>query len=87
MVNRSDYEMAVGSPGKFEGEAPYVPYFWEKMLDGCEDDDDGFVVTFEVTPGDIAIFPELKEGAFIYLAEGDNGFVTEVSEPNYERDF
>ena len=28
------YAATVKRPGKFEGEAVYVPYFWEAFLDG-----------------------------------------------------
>lgn len=39
----------IRSPGKFEGEQVFAPYFWEAYLDGGADEDDGNVLTFSVT--------------------------------------
>lgn len=33
-INVADYEATVSGPGKFEGEAPWVPYFYELVMDG-----------------------------------------------------
>ncbi|HEX8838167.1 MAG TPA: hypothetical protein VF748_14595 [Candidatus Acidoferrum sp.] len=66
------------TPGKFELEALYVPYFWDEYLNGGADEDDGTVLTFYVTDEDRAEFPELAERAVVKLLETDSGFVIEV---------
>lgn len=66
------------SPGKFEGEAIYVPYFWEIFLNGCADRDDGKVLGFDVSPEDKKEFPELKKRRTVKLYQRDDGFVCEV---------
>lgn len=67
----------IRSPGKFEGEAVYVPYFWDVYLDGGADEDDGEVLVFYVSDEDRATFPELQ-GPTVMLRQLDNGFVVEV---------
>lgn len=76
-----DYEVRDGiirSPGQFEGEAVYVPYFWEAYLNGCADRDDGRILGFDVTADDRIIFPELKGRKTVKLYQRDDGFVCEV---------
>jgi hypothetical protein len=68
---------AVSHPGKFEGCAPYVPYFWDLYLSGEYDRDDGRVVGWDVTADDRATFPELKGRRTVRLRETDSGFVVE----------
>jgi hypothetical protein len=65
----------IRSPGKFEGEMLYAPYFWDCYLNGCADDDDGEVLTFIIGPDDVAIFPELSDRKSLRLWECDQGFV------------
>lgn len=67
----------IRSPGKFEGEAVYVPYFWEAYLDGMADRDDGRVLGFDVSSEDKVMFPELKRRRTVKLYERDDGFVCE----------
>lgn len=74
------YEYTVSRPGKFEGEARYVPYFWDIYMEGDADSDDGDVVTFDVCDDDINIFGELKTVKVIGLVETEDGFVVEVSQ-------
>jgi hypothetical protein len=77
----TEYKTAAGriiSPGKFEGEMVYVPYFWEAYLNGCADRDDGRVLGFDVTAEDKAMFPELKGRRTVRLMERDDGFVVQV---------
>jgi hypothetical protein len=75
--------------GKFEGEAIYVPYFWELYLNGMDDsweacisgmddEDDGTIKRFNVSPEDRQEFPELKQRRTIRLIQRDDGFVCEV---------
>lgn len=75
---RCEYDQAVHGPGKFEGEAPYVPYFWEQYLEGNYADDDGETLTFTVTDEDRRLFPELVGKETVELYERDDGFVIEA---------
>lgn len=68
----------ITSPGKFQGERVYVPYFWEKGLEGWADyeaDDDP---VFIVMPEDRGLFPELNGTPAVRLHEDSQGFVREV---------
>jgi len=71
----------IRSPGKFEGECLYVPYFWGIMLDGGaddEDEDEGVpIAIFDVNADDVAQFPELADRETVALWEDDQGFVHE----------
>lgn len=69
-------EGVIESPGKFEGEMIYVPYFWDMGLDGFADSDDGEVFEFAVSDAEREIFPELEGAEMIELYESDSGFVT-----------
>lgn len=68
----------IRSPGKYEGEPVYVPFFWEKALDGWADDQDkdGGVI-FIVMPEERRAWPELGSKRVIGLREDDQGFVRE----------
>ena len=68
----------IKSPGKFEGEMVYIPYFWEVYLDGMADRDDGVIIGFTVTPEDKAKFPELKGKRTVKLYESGDGFICEL---------
>lgn len=71
-------EEAVKGPGKFEGEARYIPYFYDAYLDGLADEDDDDVLVFQVSPEDTALFPELKQRSHVRFYVRDDGFVCEV---------
>ena len=80
MISREYYEERVARPGKFEGCKPWAPFFYDAMLDGCQDrdelDDDGTVVAvFYIGKDDTDIFPELKEFDEVQLWEDENGFI------------
>lgn len=68
----------VKSPGAFEMERRYVPYFWQLFLDDAADRDDGRVIGFDVTKYDKAVFPELKHRQTVKIYQDDQGFVREV---------
>ena len=69
----------ITDPGKFEGEAPYVPYFWSLYLNDFADSDDGHILKFNVTKEDKALFPGLlNRRRVISLYESSDGFVCEV---------
>lgn len=82
-----DYKVKNGtirSPGKFEGERVYVPYFWDCAMNGCADEDDGDILTFIITQEDLDEFPELVEdkyavGENLYLRVRDDGFVIQCA--------
>ncbi len=77
----AEYEVEHGTirtPGKFQGEALYVPYFWDAFLNGCADRDNGQVLGFDVTDDDKKEFPELRKRRTVKLVETDQGFVLEL---------
>lgn len=81
-VTVEECEELVKGPGKFEGCARYVPYFYELMLEGAYDDDDwdtndNVTYWFIVNEEDVAIFPELTLNDRIGIFTDDNGFVKE----------
>lgn len=65
----------IRSPGKFEGEPVYAPYFWSMFLDGMADEDDSRILWFDVQEDDIEQFPELKMYKQVGLWEDEQGFV------------
>lgn len=71
------YEEIVKGPGKFEGEARYVPYYWDVFLQGYADGDDGQTLTFDVTDKDVERFPELSGRKQVQIFERSDGFVCE----------
>lgn len=64
-------------PGKFEGCAPYVAYFWALFMEGCADRDDGSRIGFDLTTEDKALFPELRGRRTVNVCETSDGFVIE----------
>ncbi len=65
--------------GKFEGNAVYVPHFWDIAINGFADNRDGSLYSFDVKDGDRAMFPELNGRRTVKLLEIDvDGFVLEV---------
>ena len=72
----TDERGRIRSPGKFEGEPIYVPYYWEAFLSGFADRDDGSRIGFDITPEDRALFPEIPaKRRTINLYERSDGFV------------
>jgi len=69
------YEELTKQPGKFEGEARYVPYFYDLMLEGTGEQLDDEVISIKITPEDIKIFPELQDYKEVLLTVDNNGFV------------
>lgn len=78
LSSREWYVSEVSRPGKFEGCAPYVPFYWDVYLTGGADRDNGKVLGFDVTADDRALFPELKGRRTVRLVETDQGFIEEV---------
>jgi hypothetical protein len=69
----------ITSPGKFEGEALYVPYFWDQFPKGTGGTlgANGELI-FDITPEDREQFPELGRRTTVILIEDDNDQVCEV---------
>jgi hypothetical protein len=65
------------SPGKFEGEPEWAPYFYQQWLEtgGHEMDDEEGNAIIHVLPEDRARFPELAKVDHILIRESDQGFV------------
>jgi hypothetical protein len=63
------------SPGKFEGEPVYAPYFYDALLNGGADEDDGKTAIFDVNDDDRREFPTLADVARVSLSETNDGFV------------
>lgn len=78
-----NYEILNGrivSPGKFEGEEGFVPYFWEQAGDGTGEDlnfPGESYVAIEIDAEDSAKFPQLAHlhGHYVVMLERDDGFV------------
>ena len=74
----AEYQVVDGvirSPGKFENEQVYAPYFYDAYLDGGADEDDGENLYFTVTNEDIKEFPELNGCTQVILTVDSTGFV------------
>ena len=77
-----DYDVKDGiivSPGRFEGEPEFTPYFWDMVLDGWatdfHDENKNLYAYLEIEQEDISIYPELEGKRYIILFEDNNGFV------------
>lgn len=69
----------IRTPGQFEGEAVYLPHFYEVFLDGLWDfDTAGEGVGFYITAEDKKEFPELKGRRTVKLRVRSDGFVVEL---------
>jgi len=79
---RKKYEDAVSRPGKFEGEERYIPYFYDLLLDGGPDFEEGDVIGFNVTEEDVEYFHELKGRKKVEFIITNDGFVVEVNKPS-----
>jgi hypothetical protein len=69
----------IENPGKFEGCMLFVPYFYDIVMNGGQDDtvyiDDVPEDIIYITKEDIAIFPELEGKKEIHLATDNDGFI------------
>ena len=80
---RNEYEVRNGiivSPGKFEGEPIHTVYFYDLVMDSCQDDTiydeyDDTIDVFNLTPERHEMFPELVGYKQIQIAESEQGFV------------
>lgn len=62
------------SPGKFEGEPVFAPYFWDIYCSGSmsDYDDDGESIRIAVVDSDRTEFSELINAVAVYLNIDDN---------------
>lgn len=70
----------ITSPGKFEGEPIYAPYFHEHADDGeelsfMEDGWGEYVSLVSISDEDRKEFPELGDALYCVIQENDEGFV------------
>ena len=73
-----DYQIENGiitSPGKFEGEKPFVPYFFALWNEGAADVDNGDSAIFRITNEDKEIYPELADIEQVEIWTSESGFV------------
>ena len=68
----------VCAPGKFERQFPSVIYYWNLLMEGCCDRDDGKVAGFDVSHEERQVFPELKGRRTVNITEDDQGFVYDI---------
>jgi hypothetical protein len=82
MRTREEYEAEVRRPGPFEGENPWVAYFYEKGTDNRfyygppgeeKEDAEEYVYIATVTAADAEMWPELAVGERIAWMEVDDG--------------
>lgn len=78
----ADYAVTSGvitSPGKFEGEPVYAPYFYDLLgkgeADNVRDSEGVDVFTFFIQDPDTREFSELRDADSVDLWENGDGFV------------
>lgn len=82
---KKDYQVndmtgVIKSPGKFEGEMLFVPYLWDKVMDGMAGNeiylDETVYTCLEISQEDKSEFPEDLSNVFgAILWENSQGFV------------
>ena len=66
----------ITSPGKFEGEPRFAPYFWGIILDGLVQRDETADIDVVIVDDEArALFPELRTVTQVALEEDEFGFV------------
>lgn len=72
----------IRSPGKFEGEMVYAPFYHELILNGAGEkiysDRLGRKLRMKVGEADREMFPELKDVKYVEFIETRAGFCVEV---------
>jgi hypothetical protein len=76
-----DSSLIIQSPGKFEAESAWVPYFWESSLGGTADEltypDGATLYVVQIDGSDRAAWPEIEaDKVAAVLEESDSGFVS-----------
>ena len=67
--------------GKMEHCSIYIPYLYDRFLNGFYDDDYGRTIKVTPTDEDRRIFPELGAKDAVYFYEDEHGRVIEVDGP------
>ena len=76
MTDYQTHRGIITSPGKFEGEPRYAPYFWGIVTDGlAQRDESADIDVVIVGDKDREIFPELRHVLHVALEEDELGFV------------
>jgi hypothetical protein len=79
--------MTIKTPGKFEGEEDYAPYFYDVAMNGwgqdMQNEDGDTISVFVIDEEDADRYPQLKSriGQSIAFRESDQGFWEEVQAP------
>ena len=69
----------IKSPGKFEGEMLYIPYFYDISLNGFFNPNRNEIFSIPIEKEDREQFPEIpKHKRRIRFYERDDGFVCEI---------
>jgi hypothetical protein len=76
-----DSHLVIRTPGKFEAESAWVPYFWESSLDGTADElnypDGATLYVVQMDSSDRAAWPEIDADIVAaVLEESESGFVS-----------
>ena len=75
-ILKIDEEKTIISPGKFEGEQYYVPYYYDLYLDGAYDEiTEDKEIIFKINDEDKEMFPELLHVDSLYLFQDEQGFI------------
>lgn len=69
----------IRTPGPFEGQNLYIPYFWYLHISGYREDVQNGIITFQVRMEDRAQFPELANQDVVHLKQHENGMIIEIS--------
>ncbi len=72
----------IRTPGPFEGQNLYIPYFWYLHISGYREDVQDGIVTFQVRMEDRAQFPELAHRDIVRLQQQGNNTIVELTERN-----
>ncbi|GIK62435.1 MAG: hypothetical protein BroJett018_02290 [Chloroflexota bacterium] len=70
----------IRTPGPFEGQYLYIPYFWYLHISGYREDVRDGIITFQIRMEDHAQFPELANQDVVRLKQQENGMIVEISE-------
>lgn len=69
----------IRTPGPFEGQNLYIPYFWYLHISGYREDVHDGIITFQIRMEDRAQFPELANRDVVRLKQQENGMIVEIS--------
>jgi hypothetical protein len=78
-IDDSRFSLIIRSPGKFEAESAWAPYFWDQTMDGTADElsypDGATLYVVQIDGTDRAAWPEIgTDIVAAVLEESDSGF-------------